>query len=133
MGASTPASRTNRSADELHGPVKRCGDTKRASHARSAAVIMGDAFRTAAARARGRRLQVLRGRRVRCNVAGFEGFADRPPGRSVVCLTEAQQIAVVDAWTETGSDLEPDGRFPPKADAERRKGLRGNVAFDAQP
>ena len=60
MSAATPITWTQHTADELHELAKHCGDAKQASRARAIAMIMEGASRTAAARAQGMELQILR-------------------------------------------------------------------------
>ena len=71
-------------------------------------MIMEGASRTAAARAQGMELQILRDWVLRYNREGFEGLADRPRGGSEGRLTDAQ-IAGIGAWIEAGPELERDG------------------------
>ena len=108
MGAATAITRSDHTADELHELARHCGDAKQAARARAVAMIMEGASRTAAARAQGMELQILRDWVVRYNAEGFEGLADRPRGGSESCLTEAQ-LAEIGAWIEAGPDLERDG------------------------
>ena len=82
--------------------------TQSKPRARAIAMIMEGASRTAAARAQGMELQILRDWVLRYNREGFEGLADRPRGGSEGRLTDAQ-IAGIGAWIEAGPELERDG------------------------
>ncbi len=108
MGAATPITREDHTADELYDLARGCRDAKQASRARAIAMIMEGFSRSAAGRSQGMELQILRDWVVRYNAEGFEGLADRARGGSTGRLTEAQ-IAEIGGWMEAGPDLERDG------------------------